>query len=94
MIVLGAVVAFFTQVGLRVQAYYDFETYVDVDVVYVEMLRFPAITLCNQNAFRITEVVHRWDLYHFLDTVFGVSDIAGQESTSLRWRQFDVDFPS
>ena len=50
--VLTAVVLFAVQVISRFDDYFSYPSTVNVDVVYVDEIEFPAVTLCNQNSFR------------------------------------------
>ena len=53
--VVGAVIYFGVQVAQRTSDYFKYATNVDVKVIYTDKLRFPAVTLCNQNNFRSVE---------------------------------------
>ena len=50
--VMSAVIYFVAQVGQRTSDYFKYATNVDVKVIYANKLRFPAVTVCNQNNFR------------------------------------------
>ncbi len=52
MIVAVSVSLFVAQVGQRVAVYFQYKTNVDVQVKYVDVIDFPAVTVCNQNNFR------------------------------------------
>ena len=55
--VLGAISLFMIQVGQRMQAYFNYETNVDVELVYPDEIDFPVVTLCNLNHYRYTSVL-------------------------------------
>ena len=48
----AAIVTFTVQVGLRLRDYYKYETMTDVEQMYQPLITFPAVTICNQNAYR------------------------------------------
>jgi hypothetical protein len=50
--VVGAIGIFVMQVGVRTFDYFQYNTIVDVQLVYTDNIPFPAVTLCNQNNFR------------------------------------------
>ena len=51
--VFTSITYFVVQVGQRTSDYFKYATNVDVKVIYTDKLRFPAVTLCNQNNFRL-----------------------------------------
>lgn len=51
--VVAAVLFFVVQVSLRVGVFFEYNTNVDVEKVYTTKLPFPAVTICNQNKFRL-----------------------------------------
>lgn len=50
--VLSAIAFFTAQVYDRVIVYYNYETNVNVQVLFSDKMDFPAVTICNQNTFR------------------------------------------
>ena len=40
------------QVATRMMTFFDYNTSVDVQLFYTDKVAFPAVTVCNQNAFR------------------------------------------
>ena len=53
--VLGAISLFVLQVEDRMKSYLNYETNVDVELEYPENISFPVVTICNQNAFRLSQ---------------------------------------
>ncbi|CAD5112318.1 DgyrCDS1544 [Dimorphilus gyrociliatus] len=67
-------VAFFLYVlGHRIKTYRAFPKSVNVEVVYTNRLRFPTLTICNQNFFRTTKTFEM-GLYDRVEDVFGGVD--------------------
>lgn len=62
------------QVIDRARVYFQYDTNTNVEVVYVDKVEFPSITICNQNNYRITEVEDQ-GLYCYIDNIFS-SDTA------------------
>ena len=56
-IVLGSISLFMIQVGERMRAYFNYETNVDVELIYPKDIVFPVVTLCNQNKFKLVELM-------------------------------------
>ena len=52
LIVIGSISLFMVQVGERMKAYFNYETNVDVEVTYPTTIKFPVVTICNQNSYR------------------------------------------
>ena len=52
MAILIAAGLFGSQVGKRTLDYLRYDTNVGIEVVYTSELKFPAVTICNQNPFR------------------------------------------
>ena len=50
--VIGAIIIFTVQVGLRTSDFFAYSTTVDVQLTYTDQVKFPAVSLCNQNSFR------------------------------------------
>ena len=50
--VIGAIILFTVQVGVRTTDFFNYATTVDVQLTYTNKIKFPAVTLCNQNNFR------------------------------------------
>ena len=50
--VIGAIIIFTVQVGLRTSDFFTYSTTVDVQLTYTDQVKFPAVSLCNQNSFR------------------------------------------
>lgn len=50
--VTAAVAVFVLQVVERSRDFYDYNTSVDVAVIYNKNIPFPAVTICNQNTFK------------------------------------------
>ena len=48
-----ALALFSLQVASRIRVYINYETNVDVSVQYTSVMDFPAVTLCNQNTYRL-----------------------------------------
>ena len=51
--VLAAIVLFVAQITSRSLDFFKYSTTVDVEVIYEDSLKFPAVTFCNQNNFRL-----------------------------------------
>ena len=47
MMVLGAISLFMIQVEERIKSYYNYETNVDVELVYPNDIKFPVVTIYN-----------------------------------------------
>ena len=47
-----AILLFIFQVGMRTTDFFNYSTTVDVQLTYTDQVKFPAVTLCNQNSFR------------------------------------------
>ena len=47
-----SVVLFSVQVVNRISDYFDYKTNVNVEIVYLSSIPFPAVTICNQNSYR------------------------------------------
>ncbi|XP_064614121.1 uncharacterized protein LOC135477846 [Liolophura sinensis] len=69
-LVLGGITVMSYQIIDRIIHYYKWPTTVNVAVNFNNSLRFPAITLCNQNTFRATAAVAD-GRYHFIKELFG-----------------------
>ncbi|CAD5112317.1 DgyrCDS1543 [Dimorphilus gyrociliatus] len=70
-------VAFFLYVlGHRIKTYRAFPKSVNVEVVYTNRLRFPTLTICNQNFFRTTKTFEM-GLFDRIEDVFGGSEDSG-----------------
>ncbi|CAH1775103.1 unnamed protein product, partial [Owenia fusiformis] len=54
LIVLAAICGFSYVVVVRCTVYYSWEKTVNVEVTYTENLTFPSVTICNENAFRVS----------------------------------------
>ena len=67
---------FVIEVGLRTMEYFKYETNIDIELHFEDQIPFPAVTLCNQNAYRMTKAVEL-DLYYFLDDFYSAEDISG-----------------
>ena len=52
-VVLLAIGLFVGQVAYRIAAYFQYKSNVDVKVKYVDEMDFPAVTICNQNNYRL-----------------------------------------
>ena len=76
--VVSSMVFFMVEVGIRSRDYLKYETNIDIEISFEEQLPFPALTVCNQNAFRMTKAVEL-KLNDFLGEVYTVSDISGKE---------------
>ena len=50
--VLAAIVLFVAQIASRSVDFFKYSTTVDVEVIYTDSVKFPAVTFCNQNNFR------------------------------------------
>ena len=74
--VLAALLCFVVQVGIRLQDYYKFESNIDVTLTFNSSISFPALTFCNQNAFRMTKTVDT-GLYYFIDYAYSADNISG-----------------
>ena len=69
LVVVSSIVFFTVQVCVRVQEYFRYKTNSNVERVLVDELAFPAVTICNQNAYRMTKAVNM-ELYDFLDAAY------------------------
>ena len=47
-----AILLFIFQVGMRTTDFFNYSTTVDVQLTYTDQVKFPAVSLCNQNSFR------------------------------------------
>ena len=52
MCVTAAIAVFLYQVIYRSKTFLDYNTSVDLQVLYEDEIPFPAVTICNQNTFR------------------------------------------
>ena len=50
--VFAAIVLFIAQIASRSVDFLKYSTTVDVEVMYTDSVKFPAVTFCNQNNFR------------------------------------------
>ncbi|RUS76719.1 hypothetical protein EGW08_015522 [Elysia chlorotica] len=69
------------QIIERIVHYYGYPVTVNVNVNFNKTLAFPALTVCNQNAFRATATTER-DLYHFIERVYNRSSSTSPASGS------------
>ena len=60
--VSAAIILFTVQVATRAKVYFDYNTNVDVSVIYTKTMEFPAVTICNQNNFRWLITQMKWRL--------------------------------
>ena len=51
--VMSAIVLFVAQIASRSVDFLKYSTTVDVEVIYTDSVKFPAVTFCNQNNFRL-----------------------------------------
>ena len=51
--VFAAIVLFIAQIASRSVDFLKYSTTVDVEVIYTDSVKFPAVTFCNQNNFRL-----------------------------------------
>lgn len=56
--VLACLIAVILQIVDRVQYFYSWPLNVNVKINYNQTLDFPAVTICNQNAFRYIMSIH------------------------------------
>ena len=85
--VVASMVFCIVQVGIRTSDYLRYDTNIDIELKFVNQVPFPAVTICNQNAYRMTKAVDL-DLYYFLDTVYGAKNKSGkrrEDSCSLSY---------
>ena len=68
-VVLASLIFFVVEVGIRSTEYLKHETNIDIELMFVEKMPFPAVTICNQNSYRLTKAVEL-DLYHFIDEMY------------------------
>ncbi|XP_075703711.1 bile acid-sensitive ion channel [Rhinoderma darwinii] len=90
-VVLGFVVAAFTQVCIRVVNYFSWPTTTSVTVQYVDKVEFPSVTFCNLNRFQTNAVNNMsvaFFMWNIVSTVLHFSN-AGNYSDDL---QDVVDF--
>ena len=77
-IVVVTSIAFFTvMVGIRTSEYMKHETNIAMELTFADHVPFPAVTLCNQNAFRMTKAIEL-GLYTFIDGIYSADDIASK----------------
>ena len=74
--VLGAITFFVVQVSVRTQVYFLHQANIDVKLNFEPSIPFPAVTICNQNAFRMTKAVDT-GLYYFIDDAYSADNISG-----------------
>ncbi|GFN91735.1 acid-sensing ion channel 1-like [Plakobranchus ocellatus] len=78
------------QIVERIVHYYSYPVTVNVNVNFNKTLAFPALTVCNQNAFRATATTER-NLYHFIEMVYSNRlDINGSNSSNNNIQQPDL----
>ena len=77
-LVVSSMIFFMVEVGIRSRDYLKYETNIDIEISFEEQLPFPALTVCNQNAFRMTKAVEL-ELNDFLREIYTVPDISGKE---------------
>ena len=76
MTVVAAIIFFMVEVGLRTREYFKYNTNVDMELYFPERIPFPAVTICNQNAHKLTQAVEL-NLYSFLDEAYTTRNISG-----------------
>ena len=67
--VLASMVTCLLIVALRTHVYLQHDTNIDIELKFVNQVPFPAVTICNQNAYRMTKAVDL-HLYNFIDAIY------------------------
>lgn len=80
--VLASVLFFTVEVCLRTKEYFKHETNIDIELNFVDEVPFPALTMCNQNTFRMTKAIEL-GLYYFIDDIYSADNISGQSGPSI-----------
>ncbi|XP_052769455.1 acid-sensing ion channel 4-B-like isoform X2 [Mya arenaria] len=80
--VLGCLTAVILQIIDRVNYFYSWPLNVNVKINYNQTLEFPAVTICNQNAFRGTEAA-RTGRYQLVEQMFSGTDLLSIEELAL-----------
>jgi hypothetical protein len=64
--VLSALAFFIYFTVLRVKTYQDKKKAADIEVIFTQNLTFPAVTICNQNFFRLS-AAHKHGIYDAIE---------------------------
>ncbi|KAK2144648.1 hypothetical protein LSH36_740g01072 [Paralvinella palmiformis] len=74
LLVLTGLALFLYQMTTAIIYYHSYPVSVNVKINYNKSIRFPAVTICNQNGFRKTvSVEHGW--YYLLSDIFSADDV-------------------
>ena len=88
--VFGSMIFFVVEVSIRTKDYFKYETNIDIELRMEDQIPFPALTMCNQNAFRMTRAVDL-GLYHFLDEVYARNVSSGNLKGSFNFLDVTVN---
>ena len=80
--VVSAMIFFVVEVGWCAHKYFQYESNVDISVKFVEKLQFPAVTICNQNSYRLTRT-RDLGLHDFMENIYA-KDITGKSRVRKR----------
>ena len=75
MMVLSSMIFFIVEVGLRTKEYFKYGTNTDMEIHFEDQIPFPALTICNQNSYRMTKAIEL-DLYSFLDEAYNADNLS------------------
>jgi hypothetical protein len=75
--VVTSFTSFAVMVGIRTHKYLKHETNIALEVTFKDQVPFPAVTLCNQNSFRMTKVIEM-GLYDVIDTIYSAENISSK----------------
>ncbi|ELU15723.1 hypothetical protein CAPTEDRAFT_201141 [Capitella teleta] len=84
--VVAAISTFLMNFGQTMTKFFAYETNVGVQILYKDTCPLPAVTICNQNNYRIT-VANGEHLYSFIDEFYGTDDISDLNVSSFRGLQ-------
>ena len=76
--VVSSILFFTVEVGLRTKEYFKHETNIDMELMFVDEVPFPALTMCNQNAFRMSKAIELGQ-YYFIDDMYSADNMSGQK---------------
>ena len=74
---MSAVIFFVVQVGLRTKQYFKYGTTIDIELYFEDQIPFPAVTICNQNSYRMSAAIDL-ELYHFLDAAYSTANLSSK----------------
>ena len=81
--VVSAMIFFVVEVGLRTKEYFKYATNIDMELHFEDQIPFPALTMCNQNAYRMTKAIEL-DLYYFLDEAYSADNLS-RKNFKVKW---------